>query len=256
MPVQLADDVRDVLSRSTITATTLALPGQLDRKLYTRTMAVIDAAGGRWDKKTRLHVFDRDPREVLGLAIEVGKITSKKQEFQAFYTPPALADRIVKEAGVRRGAVVLEPSAGTGSIAHACLRAGALPKDIHCIDSDPDVEQALKQFSFIGTDFLSWIPPDRVCTFDAVVMNPPFTRGQDVAHVAHALAFPAIGCTLVAVMTPTWLASDKAACRALRLQLDRGYDWRTEALPDGSFKESGTNVKTILLIANRRGGSR
>ena len=57
---------------------------------------------------------------------------------------------------------------------------------------------------------------------------------------------------LVSVMTPTWLTSDKAAARALRSQLDRGYDWETKPLPDGSFKESGTNVKTILLVAQRR----
>jgi predicted RNA methylase len=217
-------------------------------------MKVIDAAGGRWDRKLRLHVFGSDPREVFGIALEGGTITSKKEEFQAFYTPPALADRIVKEAGVRRGSVVLEPSAGTGSIAQACLRAGVFPKDIHCLDMDPapGVEQALNQFVFTRDDFLSWCPPERVCTFDAVVMNPPFTRGQDIAHVSHALAFPAVGCMLVSVMTPSWLTSDKASARALRTQLDRGYDWRTDPLPDGSFKESGTNVKTTLLIAKRR----
>ena len=253
MPIQLSESVRDVLTRSTITSTTVTLPPeQLERKLYVEVNQVLEAAGGKWDRRVRSHVFPSDPRELLGLALEKGAIVSKKQELQAFYTPDALADQIVKLAAVRRGSVVLEPSAGAGALAKACLRAGALPRDVYCLDIDPETSAHLSGFSLILQDFLMWCPPDRVMTFDAVVMNPPFTRGQDIAHVAHALAFPARECMLVSVMTPTWLTSDKAAARALRSQLDRGYDWETKPLPDGSFKESGTNVKTILLVAQRR----
>lgn len=254
MPIQLSEPVRDVLNRATITSTSVKLPEQLDRKLYVEVNKVLDAAGGKWDKGMRVHVFPSDPREKLGLALETGAIVSKKQELQAFYTPDALADRIVKEAGVRRGSVVLEPSAGGGSLVKACMRAGVWPADISAIDLDQDAIAVLTGLGAraYAVDFLTWCPPSRVSTFDAVVMNPPFTRGQDIAHVAHALAFPARDSILVSVMTPTWLTSDKAAARALRTQLDRGFDWNTTPLPDGSFKESGTNVKTVLLRAQRR----
>ena len=252
MAIQLTAEVIEVLGRSVIGETTLQLPGQLSRDLYVKVKKVIEAAGGKWDRKLGLHTFDSDPRVKLGLALEAGAITSKKQDFQAFYTPDVIADQMVELAGVRRGCVVLEPSAGSGQLARSCVRHGALPRDIYCLDIDPDAVSELQEFVALEQDFLTWRPPGRVCTFDAVVMNPPFTRGQDVAHVAHALAFPARNCTLVAVMTPTWTTSDKQTARALRLQLERGYDWRTEPLPDGSFKESGTNVKTVLLIAKRR----
>ena len=83
----ITDTVRDVLARSTITATSLTLPEQLDRKTYDAVNKALSGAGGRWDRKAKAHVFNRDPREVLGLAVETGKATNVRTKLQAFYTP-------------------------------------------------------------------------------------------------------------------------------------------------------------------------
>ena len=94
----ITDTVRDVLARSTITATSLTLPEQLDRKTYDAVNKALSGAGGRWDRKAKAHVFNRDPREVLGLAVETGKATNVRTKLQAFYTPALLADRVIAAA--------------------------------------------------------------------------------------------------------------------------------------------------------------
>ena len=61
----VADDVLSVLSIAQCAGNALQLPPQqLDRQLYVRTNKVIEAAGGKWNRKTRAHVFDGDAAEV------------------------------------------------------------------------------------------------------------------------------------------------------------------------------------------------
>jgi len=64
--VKIDDDVREVLLRCTMTATSVTLPpGQLERALYTRVDKVLKAAGGAWNRKAGAHMFTVDPRQVL-----------------------------------------------------------------------------------------------------------------------------------------------------------------------------------------------
>jgi hypothetical protein len=66
--IKIPDDVRCVLARCTITATSIKLPiGKLDDKLYARTKNLIERAGGKWERFSGAHVFDGNPREALGL---------------------------------------------------------------------------------------------------------------------------------------------------------------------------------------------
>ena len=56
--MRIDDDVLAVLSRSTVVGSSLVIPDQLDRKLYVKTNKVLEAAGGKWNRKARAHVFD------------------------------------------------------------------------------------------------------------------------------------------------------------------------------------------------------
>lgn len=259
MPIQLTDPVRDVLNRSTITALTVQLPNeQLERKLYIEVNKVLEAAGGKWDRRTRSHVFTSDPRAKLGLAMETGQIVSKKQDLQAFYTSAEIAELVVDglpqwTPEAMRKLRVLEPSAGHGALLKPLLAAGVWSTNVTCYDIDEEAVAVLNGLGFRAQarDFLEVLDPALVCVFDAVVMNPPFTKGQAVAHVTHALRFPRIGGHLVAIMPPTWQTSRKKADIELRKLLDRDYRWSVEKLPEGAFKEAGTAVQTVLLRAER-----
>jgi 16S rRNA G1207 methylase RsmC len=78
-------------------------------------------------------------------------------------------------------------------------------------------------------------------------MNPPFCKGQDIAHITHALKFLKNGGRLVAV-----------ASAGVTFRQDRRYvEFRNliaslggtiEMLPDGAFKSSGTDVSTCIIV--------
>ena len=136
--IRIADDVMEVLKRSTITETSLQLPNeQLERSLYSRVNKIIEAAGGKWNKTAKAHVFPSDPREALGMAIETGTVANKQQIFQQFFTPSAVAEMMCRD--VQEGDAVLEPSAGAGSIAMAAAAKGAA---VVCFELQAELAEA------------------------------------------------------------------------------------------------------------------
>lgn len=236
---RLTPEVRDVLERSTIDGNILKLPpGQLERKLYESVNKVLVNCGGKWNRGKAGHVFAGDPRELLGLSLENGVAIDQKKKFQSFYTPTVLAEELVIQVGVD-GLDVLEPSAGEGAIADACFRFGAAKVD--CFEVRPEAAELLeaKGYSVGCCDFLHASPRANF-QYDRVIMNPPFTRNQDVKHVEHALKFLKPGGKLVAVM------GGNQARSGVQSLLAR-FNCSIRELPRDAFKESGTAVLTFVL---------
>lgn len=255
--VKLSPEVEDVLLRSEIGTTTLKLPEQLDRKLYMAVNKVITLAGGRWHKGQGLHVFDRDPREVLGLALTSGEIVDEKKLFQFYPTPREAADVVWEMAEVGPDMHLLEPSAGNGGLLKAIpenfFRS---PMQIHAVELNPahtkaiyaEIERIAKPSSDYGIvacpyDFLTmYIASPR---FDRIIMNPPFTKGQAKQHVKHAWQFLAPGGRLVAI-----LPGELTETSPFLMDFDT-TDINCYPLPEGTFKESGTNIKTTIVTLDK-----
>lgn len=237
--VKIADDVLEVLSRSKIKDKCLKLPNEtLDRDLYIKVNKVIELAGGKWSRGEKAHIFNEDPREKLGLALESGVIVDEKKERQAFYTPKALAKTILEYCDVE-GKTVLEPSAGCGNLADACLDAGA--EDVHCFEiEEKEAEKLSNKYYTRKTDFLSETPEANQF-YSRVVMNPPFTKNQWVKHIRHAYDFLNSDGILYAI-TPN-IDSDKL--RDLNPEVIATFD-------EKEFKESGTMVATRLIQIKKR----
>jgi predicted RNA methylase len=239
--VKLTPEVADILSQSTIEGNTLKLPpARLDPKLYAQVNKAIVAAGGKWKSgKVSAHVFDGDAREALGMALEHGVVIDAKKARQAFYTPQTVADEVALFAEVG-GKRVLEPSAGDGALAKACLKFGASAVD--CIEKDESCRKELSTIkgSLLITDFLLVSPTIEFSSYDRIVMNPPFTKGQDLKHVTHAKKWLAPGGKLFAIL-PDKECPKFAAIGALTVK----------RFPAGAFKESGTNVATRLIVIER-----
>lgn len=64
--MKVCDDVLAVLSRAETNGQALLLQGQLDRKMYERTNKILEAAGGKWNKKAKAHLFDGDATSKTG----------------------------------------------------------------------------------------------------------------------------------------------------------------------------------------------
>ena len=114
-----------VLSVAETSGNQLFLTGQLDRKLYEQTNKVLEAAGGKWNRKAKSHVFESDAADRIDQIIVTGDVEIPKDEFNYFPTPPDVVDRLMEIARIELGMLCLEPSAGRGAIAVAMHAAGA-----------------------------------------------------------------------------------------------------------------------------------
>jgi hypothetical protein len=230
--LKLTPEVRSVLERSTTEGNYLHLPKEkLSPSEYAAVNKLIVAEGGKW-KKGRGHLFPTDAAEVLRRILNAGAATNQKKVKQAFYTPRGIAMEVAELAEVG-GCNVLEPSAGEGALADACIEFGA--KRVHCVESDPIAVKVLQRKGHaVGLgDFLK-TPHEAL--YDRVVMNPPFTKGQDVKHVIHATGFLARGGKLFAILLDT----DHPEISHLNPEVVARF-------AKGAFRESGTMVATILI---------
>ncbi|WP_162590376.1 methyltransferase [Variovorax sp. RA8] len=220
-------------------------PEQLDPKLYKRVNAVLKDLGGAWKGgKTRAHVFEGAADEAVAAVIASGEYLTAK-DFGFFPTPAGLADRAVAMAGLAPGMKVLEPSAGDGSLA---LRAAAIvgaQNVTACEFLDRNVAKlkAAGLTDVIHGDFLATDPAP---IYDAVIMNPPFGNLQDVRHVEHAARFLKPDGVLIAITSPSYQHRNTAAATAFRDFMDAAQA-DAEDIPAGTFRESGTEVATVLL---------
>ena len=75
------------------------------------------------------------------------------------------------------GLVVLEPSAGSGNILEVLSKDRRISK-LYAIEKNPDLVLTLqgKGYKVISNDFLTFEPTN---TFDCIVMNPPFSNGDE-----------------------------------------------------------------------------
>jgi tRNA G37 N-methylase Trm5 len=265
--VAISADVADVLSRSTVEGQVLRLPeGQLDRKLYTSVNNVLTALGGKWDRRAGGHTFMVDPEAMLADALGAGHATSTKKAFEQFFTPQWLAEKMARRLDLKDGDHCLEPSAGIGHLAETAVAWGA---NVTAIELDPTLMQRLIESGHgrfgwlraINADFMSWTPPigtsiDNIWfdeRIDAVMMNPPFSKGQDVRHFMRAWAMLAPGGRIAAIMGEHAFFATDALSRDFRAFLER-IGATVERLPAGTFKEAGTSVDTRLIVATKAAG--
>ena len=54
--ITIPPDIKAILNAATIDKDTLTLTGTLDRKTYQQTAKIIEALGGKWDRKKACHL--------------------------------------------------------------------------------------------------------------------------------------------------------------------------------------------------------
>jgi len=187
----------------------------------------------------------RESVEGMKQALKAGvKAVSAPQLFQ---TPNELADRIIDDAEPADGLRWLEPSAGPGRLCQAIFRA-VDTAELVAVDVSPQVAGICaatnKAAKVITADFLE-LSVDEIGSFDRVVMNPPFVDAVDIKHIKKAASLLNQGGILMAICAhgPRQVEALAAWARD-----SGGY---FEKLPEGSFKDAGTNVSTALLQYRR-----
>lgn len=240
------------------------LPNQyFSRPVYEEIKKVIENCGGKWKKKLGGFTFVAGGIQRLRAAIGSGETINVQQVTQFFPTPPDVARVMAAMLDLYAGQSILEPSVGAGALLDAVFlharNAGIHIARFHAVEKDREACEAFEKSelfadicrkshaSIMCGDFLQAQTPAKGFYFDRVIMNPPFSRGDDIKHILHAWEFLKVGGKLVALCAngPKQNAILKPWSESL------GGTW--EVLPAGTFKDSGakgTNIETVLLTAN------
>lgn len=165
-----------------------------------------------------------------------------------FPTPPELAKRMVDAAELADHDRIGEFSAGTGRIVEAIRNAGKSCM-IVAVESVRELAEGLvrrfpnegqeipQEVEVINADFMT---PLALGTFDRIIINPPFSNGQDIAHIKRSLSMLRPAGRLVAICAN----GPRQQAQLGPIVQERGGTW--EDLPAGTF--AGTNVRAALLV--------
>lgn len=238
--MQIDNSVVEVLKTSEIDGCLLHLPGQLERKLDERVSKTLKAIGGKWSSAKKAFVFKEDVGDLVTSIADAGEFVPDRQTYQFFPTPETLARELVEIAAIRPGERCLEPSAGHGSIAQF------MPSP-DCVELNPKNRKVLEEhgFNVVGDDFLSFEPS---APYDVIVMNPPFCKRQDATHILKAIRMAHRKVVAIASASVLWRTD--GPYKELR-DMVALYGGTMRELPDKSFKDSGTMVKTALIVVEK-----
>lgn len=246
--MQFPNDVLRVLTdeRTVIHDDRVQVPFEIDRTVYERMNKALKEMGGRWDgrKAVRAHVFPYRIEEFMRQCLAAGEYPSKYDQGW-FPTPPRLVTQLLDLAGIGAGTTVLEPSAGAGAIVTQAAQRGGV---VDAVEYDERRAGLLREQgdarSVTHADFLNLDPLDLKEGYDRVVMNPPFANGID--HIRHAIGFMSDDAVLVSVMSQGLMWNSDRKTTEFR-QMVEDAEGEIEKLPDDSFRECGTSIRTCLL---------
>jgi predicted RNA methylase len=244
----ISDHVLEILGHCTTEGNRCTLP-RLSRADYVAVAAVLTPAGFAWNKKAQALLCDpaTDAADIIDSLMTTGKVSDLKKTYGCFDSPEELANAIALLAAIEPGMRVLEPSAGNGNLVRPLLALGAV---VDCVELLPDRVATLRTIlsdpRFVKeADFLTVLPSVDF-RYDRIVMNPPFAKRADLAHVRHALGFLSPKGRLVAVMSAgVTFRQDKATVAFRELVAARGGT--IEPLAPDSFKVAGTAVNAVIV---------
>jgi len=239
--------VEDAIKSCTVDGNIIKLPvGQLDPKTFKDVKKQLENIGGKWNTSAQGFKYDNDPAELLAGLVK-GDKTNLKQDFQFFETPSELIDEMIERADIQPTDVVLEPSAGKGAIVEKLLPLAKKVDMCEFMDRNKIFLEELG-YKIIGSDFLLL---DETLKYDKIVANPPFSKNQDITHVMKMYDHLKTGGKLVVITSTAWITGSQKKQIAFREFLD-SVGAVQEEVAEGTFKKTGTNVKTMLLEITKK----
>lgn len=194
-----------------------------------------------------------------------------KDAFQQFSTPPHYAYACSWLANLKPGDKVLEPSAGTGSLAVHATNAGA---EVYANELDEARAQFLRDelgddhvFTENAEQIGGILPGRGVPKVDAVIMNPPFSQTAGrmgdrkelmtaANHIAEAGMMLKDDGRLVAIVG-RGMSPEASRYKNWFDQMEKdGFDLRANVLVDGDvYKKYGTHFDSRVLVFDKKAPS-
>lgn len=257
MAVKIDKDALDVLVRSRVEDNVLFLPPtQLERNLYVKVNKALESIGGSWNRKAKGHTFpiNVEVETLLDGLINNGEYIDVKKEFQFFETPEGLAEEMVDWAEIEDYHICLEPSGGKGSIIDAIRKKASYVNIVELNKENYDYlcQKYAGKLNIWNKDFLKICDEnDFLQVYDRIVMNPPFSNGQDVKHIFQAWDLLAKDGVLVSIISESPFFRENKLSQEFRRWLNEN-NAEVQSLASGIFKESGTLVKTRMIKVRKQ----
>jgi predicted RNA methylase len=202
IPVTWTDELREVVDQLQYEDRLVFAPKNLPDELQLGVDWIIDAAGGKYNKRDRAYSFLRpNPWQNVYAVVLSNFGYDQKDCVDIQQTPVDVARFIVEKIGVQ-DMMCMEPSAGEGIIVYQMVAHGAT--SCRAIEIN---QQRAKLCSRVTEcthqDFMDLDPERYKTRFDRIVMHPPRTRGQDLAHLQHTLRFCKTGGRIACILPAT-----------------------------------------------------
>lgn len=235
-PRENMNNLQTSLSKCTYTENTVYLPFERLSN-YTDVRKALLNAGATYKNNT--FIFPNNA-ELFINKLMGGEMVNIKKQFQFFATPAKLAKEIINEIPFYTGAKVGEFSAGQGALLDELPN---LNLQLTVCELMPENCEILRQkgYNVVEGDFLTqdWQMQD------FIIGNPPFSKNQDIDHFMHMYKFLKEGGRMDVITSCHWLfANDKKSVKFREFINESANYQEIEA---GEFKESGTNIKTVLI---------
>jgi len=224
----------------------LELPTDEQFSNYAQVKKALLTAGGKY--KRCGFVFSDDAKTVQSRLVS-GEVINDKKKYQFFATPPALAQQLIEMANIQKNHLCLEPSAGQGALSDLVLK---ITGKCVVVELMPECIKVLSRKGYQPKkgDFLK-IGVGDLGLFDRIVANPPFTRNQDIDHIRHMYSLLTFDGKLVSIASKSWLLGSQKKQIVFQKWLVEIGAVITE-IPTGAFKESGTNISSVIIEINKR----
>lgn len=232
------NNANELLKHFTADDNKILLPNfQLDRELYLECKEIIESYGYRYiaGSKKRFEKPNVVAKYDLERMINGVELKSAQELFDYYPTPEYIVNIAQELLQHDNKSIILEPSCGTGNLIKG------LESFVDAIEINSDCVKILKEknINVIHDDFLTFNPSMK---YDYIIMNPPFSKKQDVLHIIKAFSLLNEGGVLVAIASSNVLSKSKE----LQDICDKHLEY-SDMFTNKEFKSSGTNINTMIL---------
>ena len=168
-----------------------------------------------------------------------------------FPTPDDVTNRVMELADVQPGMKTLEPNTGMGHIAKK-LQNAAGKEHVDLVEISPQLVEYLETAGFGKVEQSDFLKFGEKNSYDRIVMNPPFSKDQDIDHVMHAYDLIKPGGRVTAIMSNMAGLRSNKKNRAFSAWMDE-VGATVEDIEPGAFKSSfnPTSVNTKIVVIDK-----
>ncbi len=250
--MKIKDEILTILSNCRVEQDKIFLPNtQLERKIYLKTNEALESIGGKWNRKEKCHIFSENIEEKFEDMILTGEFTDKKRELNYFPTPLNIVKQMIELAELKENDSVMEPCAGQGAIVDEIYKV-AKKCNVVLFEIDKNNCDILRKkgYKVSEVDFLTFRCSPEFLNVDKVIQNPPFHIKNnpqcDIDFIYYSWKFIKNNGILVSIVSESpFFRENNKSIKFCEWLLKNNAE--IIKLPDNSFAESGTNVRTRII---------